>query len=122
MPSDFSQNQDVTAEELSPIVILHLNLPRGYCPNLNCILSRISASERRGTKTTWLGYKAQSGKNKLPIHTGAIKENLIPAELSKQQMKLLTDDSGIRCSKMEEPLMDANTANQENVRVHSRLK
>ena len=30
MPSDFSQNQDVMAEEFSPIVILRLNLPRGY--------------------------------------------------------------------------------------------
>ena len=39
------------------------------------------------------------------IHTGAIKENLIPAELSKQQMKLLTNDSGIKM------LKDGGTAN-----------
>ena len=49
-------------------------------------------------------FKSEAGSNyfvlltkiNYRIHTEAISENLGPAELSKQQMKLLTDDRGIK--------------------------
>ena len=73
--------------ELMHIKILLLNLVCGLVQSLNyCLLKRLKSEEQRQ-----IGWNAKRELSKINyrIHTDAIKQNLIPAKLTKEQINYI---------------------------------